>query len=136
MSTRCNVVIRDSDTALIFYRHTDGYPSRVVPILEKFLKTPNLKKTAIQSSGWLVVMGRDEMLEDNAYFQSRHGSIPGGWEGKVGYFEPTCSIQPDIDYIYIVDMVDSTISAYEADPDIDSWEQYYLERTKLEVSSK
>ena len=135
MSPRCNVVIRYNDTALLFYRHIDGYPQKIIPILHKFLSTPNLRNNDIQSSGWLIVIGREEMLEDHKALESKYGPADYDYRGKVGYFELTCSIQPDIDYIYIVDMVNSTISAYNADPDIDSWQEY-LKLRKIEVSSK
>ena len=43
MSTRCRVLLRDGDNEQWFYRHCDGYPSMVEPILRmatKFLPIP------------------------------------------------------------------------------------------------
>ena len=41
MSTRCNIVVKDNpfgkDRELWFYRHSDGYPSSVLPSLEPLM---------------------------------------------------------------------------------------------------
>ena len=37
MSTRANIIIKDSYNKLYFYRHSDGYPEGTMPTLTKFL---------------------------------------------------------------------------------------------------
>jgi len=35
---RANIIIKEGDAELWFYRHSDGYPDRMMPILEKFME--------------------------------------------------------------------------------------------------
>lgn len=53
MSTRCNVIIKDEDQKLIFYRHSDGYPGGVKDSLNlfmQFLKEGRIRDNVGQAS--------------------------------------------------------------------------------------
>lgn len=110
MSTRCNIKVIENDEELWFYRHSDGYPEGVMPVLKEFLKY--LKSGAIrdnisQASGWLVYFGAKEYgLHDP---DSKDGFS--GW--KVGSIEPTTGQHGDIEYLYIIDLVKKTIKTKE-----------------------
>lgn len=107
MSTRANVIITGSyGDELIFYRHSDGYPSGTLPTLEKFLdylKEGKIRDNVVQSSGWLVMLGNDEYGA---------GAAPSGeiFGWKVGAYEPTVGIHGDIEYLYVIDLEAKTIS--------------------------
>jgi hypothetical protein len=38
MSTRCHILFRDGGTSLLTYKHFDGYPEGVIPLLREFWK--------------------------------------------------------------------------------------------------
>ena len=63
MSTRCNIIIGDQ-WKLYIYRHSDGYPSSIIPDLRKFMKWVKEQtnetarfNTPQQFAGWLIVWG-------------------------------------------------------------------------------
>ncbi len=105
MSTRCNVIIKDQDSELIFYRHSDGYPSCIIPSLEKlmgWLKSDLIRDNVSQFSGWLIRLGASEYEAPS--------EPSGGFAGwKVGAYEPTTAIHGDIAYLYVIDLVDKKI---------------------------
>lgn len=120
MSTRCNVIVTDSYGAkIMFYRHSDGYPSGVAPTLGEFLnlvKTNRLRENAEQSAGWLVVLGYEEYSQgaygnDLAKMRAnREGTNMSGW--KVGAYEPASGLHGDIEYLYEIDVSAKTIKGW------------------------
>jgi hypothetical protein len=106
MSTKCNVVIKDADSELIFYRHSDGYPDGTLPTLKKFMQwvaDGYIRPNVTQASGWLVLIGAREYQVDVS------GDLPPkNW--KCGAYEPTDNFAGDIDFIYILDLDNLTIS--------------------------
>jgi len=112
MSTRCQVIVQDSfgpTSAVWLYRHSDGYPENMLPILQDFLSQVEkgvLRDNAEQSAGWLIIMGHVEYgvpdtpdSKDDAY----------GW--KVGAFEPCAPFRHgDTEYLYLVDVSNNKIS--------------------------
>ena len=104
MSTRANIIVRDSYDELIFYRHSDGYPEGALPLLQKFLawvKEGRIRDCACQASGWLILLGAKE------YSVSIADGPPDNW--CCGAIEPTTAIHGDIQYLYVVDLVDEEI---------------------------
>lgn len=101
MSTRCQVIVKEGDCELWFYRHSDGYPEGVKATLDKFcgwMRDGLIRKDAMQAAGWLVLIGAQEY--DNP---GKPVDDIGGW--KVGAYEP-CepSVHGDIDHLYVVDV--------------------------------
>ena len=97
MSTRCNIVVRDGDDELWFYRHSDGYPESVLPDLEPLmerLREGSLRDNVSQFSGWLIVKGHED-------FHKRH---PGWADWKVGNYEPATGPDMDAAYVYEIDL--------------------------------
>jgi hypothetical protein len=103
MGTRANIVIKDNDSQLIFYRHYDGYPEHTLPILQElvdWVKVGRLRNNVSQFAGWLIVRGA---IENEAIKTlSEDDFFPNDW--KVGTFEPTTSIHGDIEYLYTIDL--------------------------------
>ena len=104
MSTRCNVVVKskefDVDKELWFYRHSDGYPSSVLPSLEPLmdkLREGSVRNNIGQFAGWLIVLGHEE-----------YGSKQDYW--KVGAYEPTTGQHGDIEYLYTIDLQEKTLN--------------------------
>ena len=100
MSTRCNVIVKDQYNTLYFYRHTDGYPSSVLPSLEPLmdrLRDGSVRDNTSQFSGWLIVSGYEE-----------YGSMQDDW--KVGAYEPTNGIHGDIEYQYTINLEEKTLT--------------------------
>lgn len=118
MSTRANIVIKDSLESLWFYQHGDGYPKGVIPTLEKFLgwiKSGRVRNNANQSSGWLILIGVKQMVDTScAIHQSGYefgrnlpfepGITGASYGWKAGFIEPTGGQHGDIEYLYTVDV--------------------------------
>lgn len=110
MSTRCNVVIKDSfGDELIFYRHSDGYPEGVKDSLNEFLnmvKSGEIRDNVVQASGHLILIGHREYKKD--------GLLDSNYmRWKVGAYEPTTQIHEDIEYLYTIDLENRTITTRE-----------------------
>ena len=110
MSTRANVVVKNSWGDLWFYRHSDGYPEGAMPTLQKFInwiRTGRIRDNAGQAGGWLIIIGAEEY----GYKPEPTESGFSGW--KVGAYEPTSSVHGDIEYLYIIDLDTKTIKCHE-----------------------
>lgn len=131
MSTRCNIIIKDKDHEMWFYRHSDGYPTSVIPDLRKFMnwvRDGKIRDNVSQAAGWLVVMGHFDLCESMRDWNKRiardakKGASPftpqsvsengvpakdefNGW--KVGHYEPTTGQHGDIEYLYTLDLTNS-----------------------------
>lgn len=99
MSTRANVIIKDSSTTLYFYRHSDGYPECTGESLKKFCEgyASKLRADAMQSAGWLVLHGHSEYHPKGVQKDDFMG-----W--KVGAYEPCEKLHGDVEYIWVVDL--------------------------------
>lgn len=113
MSTRCNVIIKDTGSQLIFYRHSDGYPSGVKPTLTHFLelvKSDKIRNNASQAAGWLIMIGN---VEYDAGQMPNPEDRLSGW--KVWAYEPTDKLHGDIEYLYEIDLTAQTLKGWEWD---------------------
>jgi hypothetical protein len=111
MSTRANILIKDSHDELWFYRHSDGYPEGTMPTLSEFMRRiveGEIRNNVSQASGWLIVIGHEEYAEQ----REKYPHI-GGW--KVGAYEPTTGEHGDINYLYVVDLDEKTIEIQGGD---------------------
>ena len=121
MSTRANIIIKDNNSKLFFYRHSDGYPEGTMPTLEKFLnlvKEKRIRSNVNQASGWLILIGAEEYGKSLKSLRENPADINMiNWE--VGAYEPTTGIHGDIDYLYIIDLGNLSIKIIE-----ENFEQY------------
>ena len=109
MSTRAHIIVKDNFGEIILYRHNDGYPSGVTPILTKFvnmIRNHEIRNNASQSAGWLIVLGREELID--AY----KGEIPKSMSWKVGTIEPEDDPHIDTDYTYVIDLSNHDAAVY------------------------
>jgi len=133
MSTRCQIIVKDEESEQWFYRHSDGYPDGVMPILEIFLKWAKegkIRRNVEQACGWLILLGaiEDQTLLSTCFPEGGKKSYdqdrqkinntldcfePNDW--KVGAFEicPCKEQHGDIEYLYIVDLEKLTIEQKE-----------------------
>jgi hypothetical protein len=116
MSTRANIVITDGEDELIFYRHSDGYPTGTLPTLKEFLAlviSGTIRNNVSQSAGWLILVGANEYgvtYNSNGIthtLDSCCGSPGMAW--KVGAYEPSTGIHGDIEHFYVVDLSQKNI---------------------------
>ena len=118
MSTRANVILKQGEEKLFFYRHSDGYPEGTKPslkLLVKWMKEGKIRNNLSQGSGWLIAIG---LMEYNTLpdFKTTEGgfgildSIQDPKDWKVGAFEPTTGIHGDIEFLYTIDLDKLTIS--------------------------
>lgn len=140
MSTRANIIIKDENTTLYFYRHSDGYPEGGAgDDLTEFVKeyaTGAMRNNVNQSAGWLIVRGHFE------YKGAEPEGMPGrqpdrtgpradskdrfsGW--KVGAYEPTDGLHGDVEYIYIIDLVKMELTCRK--PKAGFWDNATLKNT-------
>ena len=113
MSTRANIVVTDGINKLWFYRHSDGYPEGVMPLLEKFMnavKDGTIRDNVQQAAGWLILLGAEEhgVKADFTSFSSYLGTRRKDW--KCGSIEPTNGQHGDIEYLYTLDLKAQTIT--------------------------
>jgi hypothetical protein len=113
MITHCNVIIKDEFNQLMFYRHSDGYPSVVIPSLRKFMLWLNrglIRNNVGQAAGWLIILGNEEYAD----YCKGNPRVPGdknsisGW--TVGAYEPTlCKHDDYINYLYTIDLTKPSV---------------------------
>lgn len=107
MSTRCQIIIKDEEDELWFYRHSDGYPSGTLPTLEKFMtwvKEGKIRDNVEQASGWLIIIGSRELRD------LLKGLPDNYMDWKVGAYEPSVPYEHgDIEYLYELDLINLTI---------------------------
>jgi hypothetical protein len=109
MSTRSNILVTDGNENLLFYRHSDGYPSGQFTLLRfmQEIKDGKIRNNVNQSAGWLVVWGNEEYADSRKEFPDSSG-----W--KVGAYEPTDMYGGDIEYFYICNIKSLEIEVYKA----------------------
>jgi hypothetical protein len=124
MSTRANIIIKDDNTILYFYRHSDGYPEITGADLIEFIKmySTKLRDNPLQSAGWLILRGHEEYKKDNY----------NPW--KVGAYEPTDRLHADVEYIYVIDLKLKKLVCME--PTEKFWDKQLLTNTKLSKEFK
>lgn len=126
MSTRCIVFVKDEYSHLLFYRHSDGYPSATGESLKTFLRwliEGRIRDNASQASGWLVLLGAAEYdkwydaakrqwidKEDLSTPLPASSGASIGW--KCGAYEPCSEVPGDIEYVYVVDLQARTIACH------------------------
>ena len=114
MGTRANIKVIDTrcEDVLWFYKHEDGDPNSMLPLLKKFmLKIVNgkLRDNVCQAAGWLVLFGRNEMLASIRRLRKKGFDVSGS-EWKIGYIQPTTDQHSDIEFLYTLDLNNKTIS--------------------------
>lgn len=128
MSTRCQILIKDDyGDGILFYRHSDGYPEGAMPTLQKFMdwvRRGIIRNNAEQASGWLILIGAKEYGKkyvDHDYVPKENLFEPdtddAGMSWKCGAYEPATSRHGDIEYLYILDLINKTITCYATDWD-------------------
>lgn len=130
MSTRANIVIKEGNQKLFFYRHSDGYPEGTMPTLNIFmdwLKSGKIRNNISQSAGWLVILGameyghipeyKCEVKEVFRGYTKRDtdlSSIQAPPDWKCGAYEPTSGIHGDIEYLYVIDLNKKEVKCFES----------------------
>ena len=109
MSTRSNILVTDGDENLLFYRHSDGYPTGQRTLIEfmKLIKEGEIRNNVNQSAGWLIVFGHKEYCKENINQYTVH-------DWKVGAYEPTDMYGGDIEFFYVCDIKNMNIKVYSA----------------------
>lgn len=108
MSTRAQIIIHDTESYLLFYRHSDGYSECVLPSLNTLLdrvRSGELRNNTEQFSGWLVESGRLEYFPD--------GKRENGYAWKVGAYEPSAGLHDDTEFLYVVDLEALHVDTYQ-----------------------
>lgn len=130
MSTRANIIVKEDNEKLYFYRHSDGYPDGTLPSLNKlmeWLKVGIIRDNISQFSGWLILIGAMEYNSIPVYGKptNPYGGVdiktienPKDW--KVGAFEPTTGLHDDIEYLYLIDLNTKEVSIVNKA----EWRQY------------
>lgn len=150
MSTRANIILKEGEDKLFFYRHSDGYPSGTMPTLQKFvqwMKDGKIRNNISQGSGWLIILGaieynaipkyKTEVTE--SYGRKREDTVdesiepPTDW--RVGAYEPTTDLHGDIEYLYTIDLLTYEIKVQEADCDYKTGVWKFKDLTELELTT-
>lgn len=118
MSTRANIIMKDGNRSLIFYRHSDGYPEGVLPSLKKLvdlMASGPLRDNLSQASGWLIVLGALE-----------YAALP-----KVLVADKDGS-----EHLYVVDMERKAIDEIEIPGDHEKWQNQKVIQTHYAAEVK
>jgi len=130
MSTRANIILKEGNNSLYFYRHSDGYPKGTMPTLNKFigwLKAGKIRNCLQQGSGWLIVLGaleyntipehetEKETIHGREYINVNFDTMKEPKDWKVGAYEPTTCIHGDIEYLYTIDLVKKELTVQKVD---------------------
>lgn len=124
MSTRCNIKVTDNyGDVQWFYKHSDGYPEGMLPILNKFMdwvKRGVIRSNVGQASGWLIIIGaleyntipkckfeKPSFKGATAYGDVESIKDPKDW--KYSSVELTTGQHGDIEYLYEVNLDKQTI---------------------------
>ena len=112
MSTRAQVIIKDNNQELWFYRHSDGYPKGTLPTLEKFLnwvKEGKIRKNVEQAAGWLILIGAKEYNVKDAPVSDQQ------MYDNCGSYEPcACKARHgDVHFLYTIDLIQETLTCEE-----------------------
>jgi hypothetical protein len=120
MSTRANIIIKDNEDQLFFYRHSDGYPEGALPTLKKFMrwvKDRKIRNNVEQSAGWLILIGAQEydsvyigggVDEPKTTLTEPYPKGSSGWQ--CGSYEPATNLHGDIEYLYTLDLSKLTLT--------------------------
>lgn len=113
MSTRSNILITDGSENLLFYKHSDGYPTGQETLLKfmDMVKKGKIRDNVSQSAGWLVILGREDY---NGILKGYKEMDYNGMNWKVGSYEPCDFYGSDIEYFYVCNIKELTIIVYEA----------------------
>jgi hypothetical protein len=96
-----------------FYRHSDGYPTGVMPTLGRFMKLVKegrIRDDVMQAGGWLVAFGIKEHREYGYTGDLEPGPAGtiAGW--KVGAYEPDpYPLHGDEQFVYTLNLADKSI---------------------------
>jgi len=100
MSTRSNIIIKDNSCKVYLYRHSDGYPEGAGVDLKKFLEKHEYDK-------W----SGSQLATDLIRF---HEPTDYGFKVEDYYpYELTNGIHGDIEYLYVINLIDNTLKCYD-----------------------
>jgi hypothetical protein len=97
MSAHATIKVFDSKQEFFFYRHMNGDPEGLKPILSEFIKKLRsgvYRDNAQQTAPWLILLGYIELHEDE---------LPTP-QWKAGTIDITSKIHDDSDYYYEIDL--------------------------------
>lgn len=95
MSTRCNIIVKDDQSAIQIYRQWDGYPESVISTMLRVLKFAwPLPRFQVSDFSAAIV----------AAWKSAGGNIY--IDGTPNGFK---DLHPDVDYVYVISPPDAEI---------------------------
>ena len=101
MSTRAQIKCKNSEDNIYIYKHSDGYPKGVLPVLEKFVHD-FVKERGDDEPYFLAQLIRHFAIADYKREKNDHSS-PYGTSGFLGW-GLDCKEHGDIEYLYEVDL--------------------------------
>lgn len=139
MSTRANIILKDSRDKLMFYRHSDGYPEGTLPTLKTFIswvKVGKIRNNVQQSAGWLILIGANEYKTTKPEGWAKEVDPTNKWKAdynikiepedwKCGAYEPAVEMAGDIEYLYTVDLEALSISVEKVTTDWTTFDQTF-----------
>lgn len=121
MSTRCHIRVKEANSKLypcMIYKHSDGYPERTLPFLEKFTKR-FFKERGDDAEYYLAQLLRHWAIEDqkesenNEWYKENEKYLPKnqfyGWGVCL-----TSDPHGDIEYLYTVDLATGKVTVESA----------------------
>jgi hypothetical protein len=116
MSTRCHILFRDEDDSLLTYKHSDGYPEAVIPLLRGFWQWyPRTERLEYLTATWFYYCkrGTEERLRNRYDAPTETDELTHNHPVALSY--GICvdnEVHGDIEHFYEVDIEDRRITHY------------------------
>jgi hypothetical protein len=114
MSTRSHILFRDDDDSLLTYKHHDGYPDAVIPLLREFWQWyPRTTRLEYLTATWFYYCKRrtEERLGDRYDAPMKTGELAHNHPIALSY--GICAdneIHGDVEHLYEVDIEEGTVA--------------------------
>lgn len=137
MGTRCEIVLRDEEgTVVVLYKHWDGYPEYIVPLIEE---AGNLMAwMARDQTHWLTYP--EDVAAALIFYEGLVTLVETSRTGTLGTYayhvdlEPIGRLADCIDYLYVIELDEGNrlewdLKIYDVRPDF--WDLGREERDKI-----
>ena len=122
MGTRSNLVITDISDSFrkdykYLYKHWDGYPDNIVPILRVLVEDIDIKKSTIGKISDFLKNPENYIKSDRIHKEAEYRYDPYVLEDWK--YEDTDGIHGDVEFIYHIDIPTGTVRVIETEYDDD-----------------
>jgi hypothetical protein len=118
MSTRCHILFTDEDASLLTYKHSDGYPDEVIPLLRRFWQWyPRTSRLEYLTATWFYYCKRhrEEKSKNVDWVDAPMATDELNHNHPIALSYGICAdgqVHGDTEHFYEVDIEGETIAHY------------------------